>query len=44
MLANEAEKKEKKSDYFKDILIALMVLVIALGVFLHIILQIHLWI
>ena len=31
MLANEAEKKEKKSDYFKDILIALMVLVISIG-------------
>ncbi len=33
MLANEAEKKEKKSDYFKDILIALMVLVISIGCF-----------
>ena len=33
MLANDLEKKEKKSDYFKDILIALMVLVISIGCF-----------
>ena len=33
MLANDIEKKEKKSDYFKDILIALMVLVISIGCF-----------
>ena len=33
MLANDVEKKERKSDYFKDILIALMVLVISIGCF-----------
>ena len=33
MLANDLEKKEKKSDYFKDILIALMVLIISIGCF-----------
>ena len=33
MLANDIEKKEKKSDYFKDIIIALMVLFISVGCF-----------
>ena len=33
MLANNEEKKEKKSDYFKDMLIALMVLFISIGCF-----------
>ena len=33
MLLNDKENKEKKSDFFKDILIAFMVLFISLGCF-----------